>query len=156
MAKYIDADKLLAEAKRISGPMTGDGWSNWGVYSLIERQSAVDLVSVVRCKECTHYNIATDMLGFCERHNKHFEPNDYCSKGDRGGKDKPRTIGVLIKGEKMPSNCGECPCTGFAGNGIDEPYCKADDFYSPVRLDSRPRWCPLEEVLLEEEVVVET
>lgn len=43
MPKYIDADKLLEEAKRLSGPHTGDGWSNWGVYALIERQPAADV-----------------------------------------------------------------------------------------------------------------
>lgn len=36
--RLIDADILLAEAKRISGPITGDGWDNSGVYALIERQ----------------------------------------------------------------------------------------------------------------------
>lgn len=52
MTKYIDADKLLLEAKELSGPMTGDGWDNWGVWSLIARQPAADVVKVVRCKDC--------------------------------------------------------------------------------------------------------
>lgn len=39
--RLVDADKLLAEAKEQSGPMTGDGWDNWGVYDLIERQKTV-------------------------------------------------------------------------------------------------------------------
>lgn len=43
MPKYIDADKLLEEAKRLSGPYTGDGWDNFGVFALIERQPAVDV-----------------------------------------------------------------------------------------------------------------
>lgn len=43
MPKYIDAEKMLAEAKQLSGPMTGDGWSNWGVYAMIERQPEVDI-----------------------------------------------------------------------------------------------------------------
>ena len=34
----IDADALLAEAKQLSWPFTGDGWDNFGVYELIERQ----------------------------------------------------------------------------------------------------------------------
>lgn len=45
--KLIDADELLEEAKRISGPVTGDGWDNFGVYALIERQKTVDAVPVV-------------------------------------------------------------------------------------------------------------
>lgn len=48
MPKYIDADALLAEAKRLSGPMTGDGWSNWGVYALIGRQPVADVVPMRR------------------------------------------------------------------------------------------------------------
>ena len=64
MPKYINADALLAEAKRLSGPMTGDGWSNWGVYALIERQPTADVAEVrrgrwtdcgslsCRCSEC--------------------------------------------------------------------------------------------------------
>lgn len=39
--RLIDADALLEEAKRLSGPQTGDGWDNWGVYALIERQKTV-------------------------------------------------------------------------------------------------------------------
>ena len=50
MAEYIDRDALLAEAKRISGPMTGDGWDNWGVYALINRQPAADVVERKRGK----------------------------------------------------------------------------------------------------------
>ena len=48
MPKYINADALLKEAKRISGPFTGDGWDNFGVYALIERQPAVDVEPVRR------------------------------------------------------------------------------------------------------------
>lgn len=35
---------ILDEAKRISGPITGEGWDNWGVYGLIERQPSVPAV----------------------------------------------------------------------------------------------------------------
>ncbi len=55
MAEYIDRDALLAEAKRISGPMTGDGWDNWGVYALINRQPAADVRPVVRGKWVLEY-----------------------------------------------------------------------------------------------------
>ena len=39
--RLIDADAMLLEAKQISGPITGDGWDNYGVYALIERQPTV-------------------------------------------------------------------------------------------------------------------
>lgn len=55
MAEYIDRDALLAEAKRISGPMTGDGWDNWGVYALINRQPAADVVEKRSCNTCQWY-----------------------------------------------------------------------------------------------------
>lgn len=45
---YIDANALLAEAKRLAGPETGDGWSNMGLYALIERQPAADVRPVKR------------------------------------------------------------------------------------------------------------
>ena len=39
--RLVDADELLNNAKEQSGPMTGDGWDNLGVYALIERQETV-------------------------------------------------------------------------------------------------------------------
>lgn len=39
--RLIDAGATLLEAMRCSGPVTGDGWSNWGVYALIERQPTI-------------------------------------------------------------------------------------------------------------------
>ena len=62
----IDADAMLDEAKRLSGPQTGDGWDNWGVYALIGRQPTIDAVPAkhgvweyiggygyqYRCSEC--------------------------------------------------------------------------------------------------------
>jgi len=67
MAEYIDRDALLAEAKRISGPMTGDGWDNWGVYALINRQPAVDVQPVVRCINCKYYEglACCKLIGDC-------------------------------------------------------------------------------------------
>lgn len=37
----VDRWTLMDEAKRLSGPITGDGWDNWGVYALIDRQPAI-------------------------------------------------------------------------------------------------------------------
>ena len=65
--KYIDANALLNEAKRLSGPQTGDGWDNWGVYALIERQPALSVEEVVRCKECEFsYTYKSSLLGSSE------------------------------------------------------------------------------------------
>ena len=43
MTEYIDKQVLLAEAKALAGPETGDGWDNWGVYALINRQPVADV-----------------------------------------------------------------------------------------------------------------
>lgn len=53
--RLIDADAELKEARELSGPQTGDGWDNWGVYALIERQPTIDAIPAVRCKDCRHY-----------------------------------------------------------------------------------------------------
>lgn len=37
----IDCQALLEEARRLSGPLTGDGWSNQGMFSLIARQPTI-------------------------------------------------------------------------------------------------------------------
>jgi len=81
MAEYIDRDALLAEAKRISGPMTGDGWDNWGVYALINRQPAVDVRPVVRGrwlhKETTDHFHVVGQCSVCKERKRidNFCPN---------------------------------------------------------------------------------
>lgn len=65
----ISKSKLYDEAVRLSGPFTGDGWDNWGVYNLIMRQPPVSAVPVVhgrwedgafenskRCSVCKRYS----------------------------------------------------------------------------------------------------
>ena len=44
MMDLIDRAAILSEAKRLAGPQTGDGWDNWGVYALIERQPIIEAV----------------------------------------------------------------------------------------------------------------
>ena len=44
MDDLISRKRIMDEAKRLSGPMTGDGWDNLGVYALIERQPSVPAV----------------------------------------------------------------------------------------------------------------
>ena len=50
MNDLISRKAIMDEAKRISGPMTGDGWDNWGVYALIERQPSVDAAPIIHGK----------------------------------------------------------------------------------------------------------
>lgn len=37
----IDCQALLEEARKLSGPFVGDGWSTQGVFSLIARQPTI-------------------------------------------------------------------------------------------------------------------
>lgn len=95
--KYIDANALLNEAKRLSGPQTGDGWDNWGVYALIERQPALKVEEVVRCKECefsytykSSYPFAGENL-YCRRFRRRWnegrdmdvDGDNYCCWGSK-------------------------------------------------------------------------
>ena len=63
--RLIDADAMLDEAKRLSGPQTGDGWDNWGVYALIGRQPTIDAVPVVRCKDCRWHEDEQPGMVYC-------------------------------------------------------------------------------------------
>ena len=90
MAEYIDKQKLLIEAVQLSGPMTGDGWDNLGVYALIDRQPAVDVSEVVHCHDCKffsplRYDDRTDGFCLCEYLQLEVcvQDNFYCAYGER-------------------------------------------------------------------------
>lgn len=71
MPRYIDANKLQEEFKELHG----------GKRSLlIDTEPTADVVEVVRCKDCKHYNPADHcyLQGAGE--------NDYCSYGERTDK----------------------------------------------------------------------
>ena len=58
-------------------------------------------------------------------------------------------MSVLIKGVKMPSNCGECPCNN---DSLDCGVMK-QNFYHDFKIDpfeTKPSVCPLEEISDEE------
>lgn len=94
MSRYIDADKLIGmiEAKAdtlIQGKEAFQYIAKW-----IELLPKADVVEVVRCKECKHYNgefcgeIYYIMDGY---YNGGFEikkPNDFCSYGERKGQEE--------------------------------------------------------------------
>lgn len=87
MARLIDADKRIAEIKKLYC----DGCDNYGgvkcracwvddAMCLIDDATTVDAVEVVRCKNCKHYN-----EGFCVGYHAHHDimPDDFCSYGER-------------------------------------------------------------------------
>ena len=83
MAEYIDREKLIAEYDRVHIGVAG------GARKLMVDAPTEDVVPVVRCKDCKHYerpDLEEDNY-FCtaEHTNKLFSPNktDYCSYGER-------------------------------------------------------------------------
>ena len=100
MARMIDADKRIAEIKKIYC----DGCDNYGgakcracwvddAMCLIDDATTVDAVPVVRCRDCKHWkptgskagNSFSDMeyIGGCEFTNYCRRESDFCSYGER-------------------------------------------------------------------------
>lgn len=98
MSEYIDRDALLSELKEeieFETPMYTEEqnrYFNCGLRCAIKdvnKQPAVDVVEVVRCKNCAHY---IEMEGFecngrrvkiCAWHDALRDENDYCSDSKR-------------------------------------------------------------------------
>ena len=100
MARLIDADKRIAEIKKLYC----DGCDNYGgakcracwvddAMFLIDDATTVDAVEVVRCLDCKHWkpsgskagNSFADMeyIGGCEFSKYFRRESDFCSYGDR-------------------------------------------------------------------------
>lgn len=89
MPKIIDADEFYkALDKRGRMYMPEDGlmyFAEWKVFETLEKQPALNVVELVRCKNCTH----------CDPENLHCDhpmgttlpvprkPDDFCSYGER-------------------------------------------------------------------------
>lgn len=87
MARYIDAEALTAEFKRLTlgeNSLIERVFAD-GVYAVIDTFPTADVVEVCRCKDCAysreHADIA-DLYG-CSLFRNMQKPNDYCSYGRR-------------------------------------------------------------------------
>lgn len=88
MSRYIDKDKLLDDLN-----WHAPGEYNAKVNEVITKQPEVDVVEVVRCKDCKYYDkyewcgkIYHRCLGvwdISEHHNADVNEDDYCSYGER-------------------------------------------------------------------------
>jgi hypothetical protein len=86
MAEYINKEKML---KYLEENNTADEWivgqynADW-IYSFIESQPIADVVEVVTCKDCEHWD-----NGDCYKLELSL-PNDFCSYGTpkERGRDK--------------------------------------------------------------------
>lgn len=92
MARYIDAGLLLENLKRQYGEELG--WqctvNMSDVGMMIEDAPAVDVVEVVRCKDCALYNTEACPCTVYEEGDliSLLSENDYCSKGERRKSDE--------------------------------------------------------------------
>lgn len=87
MAEYIERDKVLAFAY-----WAGEGHIRYGVVDIddIENIPAADVVPVVRCKDCKHFETPYCMLcktrigaGYWSHDMAYRKPDDFCSYGER-------------------------------------------------------------------------
>lgn len=92
MARYIDAGLLLENLKRQYGEELG--WQCTvnmpDVGMMIEDAPTVDVVEVVRCKDCVLYNTEACPCTMYEEGDliSLLSENDYCSKGERRKSDE--------------------------------------------------------------------
>ena len=89
MADCIDREKLLDDLSAAAGQSGMGAIIAETLMRYIERQPAVGVVSVVRCKDCKHWGdhipFAGKMLGFkwCDKFcNSIVVESDYCSYGE--------------------------------------------------------------------------
>lgn len=102
MARYIDADvliKMLSNYYRQTQslydriPQNGQVSRTRraldelyrGVDVIIGRVPTADVVDVVRCKDCQHYeaDIIAGQIGYCNEHQKGMYEHNFCSYGER-------------------------------------------------------------------------
>lgn len=85
MSKYIDREDLLKNLKQFAPehltPL---------IVMLIEKQPTADVVEVIRCKDCKHFDKNKKFrsiklsFSFCDKfHHNIITENDFCSYGER-------------------------------------------------------------------------
>ena len=89
MARLIDANELMSEVHRYDEQQKTDVWLTSDIAALLAEQPTVDVVEVVRCKDCKHcYKATFSSTGYrckvwgvydndCE-----VTPEHYCSYGE--------------------------------------------------------------------------
>ena len=77
MAEYIERSKVLTAINEF--------YHDPKVDIAIRNIPSADVVEVVRCKGCKHYNTnsCADGFGWCEKHNRGEMDEHYCSYGKR-------------------------------------------------------------------------
>lgn len=86
MSRYIDAEKLgigTARPEAFVRPEYALGWNS--AIEIIKNAPTVDVVEVVRCKDCKCYK-----KHFCNEFGDYVTDYEFCSRGEKreGGNDK--------------------------------------------------------------------
>ena len=80
MARYIDADALIAEYDRVHIGAPG------GARKLMVDAPTADVVEVVRCKDCKYWEKGKDYEPYCNHFGNMMtdtKADDFCSYGER-------------------------------------------------------------------------
>lgn len=95
MSKYIDSDELIKELEHCSYETWSKGVNRewWAqavkvkdnIVQCIQRQPTADVVEVVRCKDCKHYEIDEEGFGCCGNSTGYDAKDytDFCSYAER-------------------------------------------------------------------------
>ena len=86
MPEYIEVETAVDFVKN-NTPCFGDETSMRCVERSIRNAPTSDVVEVVRCAECRHYNPSCmpNGFGWCEYYNSGATDDHYCSHGERKG-----------------------------------------------------------------------
>lgn len=90
MARYIDAD-ILVERLKFKRDETDKVKKKYSglecAISQVQKQPTADVVEVVRCKDCKHFNIGVLGFNWCDVHSYdeliERKENDFCNYGER-------------------------------------------------------------------------
>ena len=112
MSRYIDADALI---ERVTGnglkPITEQIF-----HKLIDDAPTIDAVSVVRCKECKHWNEEDHWCNIRDSYGWDYKADDFCSYGEP--KEELKGSERLVKGSEQ-TDCQTCKWGEWYRQGYD-------------------------------------
>lgn len=88
MKEYIERDEAIKELCQVSAPTPSESYIVEKCIEKLDNMLAVDVVEVVRCKDCEYYrqneySPDEDMMCMCWCDWLPTDPDDFCSSGKR-------------------------------------------------------------------------
>lgn len=89
MPKYINADEFLQKVQehhyilRSFDNSKDFGMFDCGIKQVVDKMPAADVVEVVRCKDCIHFNDYNDSCEQCWGGLENPDEDEFCSRGER-------------------------------------------------------------------------